>query len=533
MVLDVGANVDTKAEHLRQFAVMGHFYAQEILGTPAPRIGLLSIGEEEAKGTDFTREVFKVLKATGLNFVGNVEGRDVFNGAVDVVVCDGFVGNVLLKSAESLARADRAHAARGAPAHVAHQARRPARASRRSRASSDRTDYAEYGAAPLLGVKGGCFIGHGRSNAKAIRNAMLRAVEFCAAELDTQDPRQDRRAARRRRAARVSRRPAAPQRGGLNGERSRPFVFPGQGSQKVGMGKAWAEALRRGARGLRRGRPRARLPLSRALLGGPGRRAAAHRQHPAGDPDRSRSPIYARARGAGSARLTWSPGTASASTRRWSPPARSRLADAVRLVRRRGELMQEAVPVGVGAMAAILGLDAEPGARQSPRRPPATQVCAVANYNCAGADGDRRPSRRRSNARSRLAQGARRASATLLLPVSAPFHSPLMAPARAGLAPLLAAVPLRDPRMPVVCNVDARRSSTAPTSRDALVRQIDGPVRWVESVELHARTSSASRRFVEVGPGRVLTGLVKRIVTDAASHLGAAIPRRCASCSRA
>ncbi|HEY8021737.1 MAG TPA: phosphate acyltransferase PlsX, partial [Thermoanaerobaculia bacterium] len=103
VLLDVGANVDTKPAQLREFAVMGHFYAQEVLGTPSPKIGLMSIGEEEGKGTDLTREVFKVLKKTGLNFVGNVEGRDVFNGHADVIVCDGFVGNVILKSAESLA----------------------------------------------------------------------------------------------------------------------------------------------------------------------------------------------------------------------------------------------------------------------------------------------------------------------------------------------------------------------------------------------------------------------------------------------
>jgi glycerol-3-phosphate acyltransferase PlsX len=103
LLLDVGANIDTKPVHLREFAVMGHFYAQEVIGTPSPRIGLMSIGEEEGKGTDLTREVFKVLKTTGLNFVGNVEGGDVFDGSVDVIVCDGFVGNVVLKSSEALA----------------------------------------------------------------------------------------------------------------------------------------------------------------------------------------------------------------------------------------------------------------------------------------------------------------------------------------------------------------------------------------------------------------------------------------------
>jgi glycerol-3-phosphate acyltransferase PlsX len=103
VVLDVGANLDSKPEHLRQFAVMGHFYAQEVLGNASPRVGLLSVGEEEVKGTGLTKEVLRVLKTTGLNFIGNVEGGDFFNGKADVVVCDGFVGNAVLKAAESMA----------------------------------------------------------------------------------------------------------------------------------------------------------------------------------------------------------------------------------------------------------------------------------------------------------------------------------------------------------------------------------------------------------------------------------------------
>jgi glycerol-3-phosphate acyltransferase PlsX len=182
VVLDVGANVDSKPEHLRQFAVMGHFYAQEVVGTTAPRIGLLSIGEEEAKGTGLTREVFRSLKTTGLNFVGNVEGRDVFNGEADVVVCDGFVGNVLLKSAESMAELIvsmmREELSRTIRARLGGWLALPA-----FQAFKRRTDYAEYGAVPLLGVAGGCFIGHGRSNARAMRNAIQRAVEFAQAEL--------------------------------------------------------------------------------------------------------------------------------------------------------------------------------------------------------------------------------------------------------------------------------------------------------------------------------------------------------------
>ncbi|HSF41664.1 MAG TPA: phosphate acyltransferase PlsX [Thermoanaerobaculia bacterium] len=183
VLLDVGANVDVKPVHLREFAVMGHFYAQEVIGTPSPRIGLMSIGEEEGKGTDLTREVFKVLKTTGLNFVGNVEGGDVFNGSVDVIVCDGFVGNVVLKSAEALAefilKMLRTEIEATPRAKMGYLMAKPAFDRFRQR-----TDYSEYGAAPLLGINGGCFIGHGRSNARAMQNAIRRALEFSSAQLD-------------------------------------------------------------------------------------------------------------------------------------------------------------------------------------------------------------------------------------------------------------------------------------------------------------------------------------------------------------
>src|SRR4029079_4325158 len=102
IILDVGANVDSKPAYLREFAVMGHFYAQMRLGLEAPRVGLLSIGEEEGKGNELTKETFRVLKETGLNFMGNAEGRECFNGTTDVIVCDGFIGNVVLKASEAL-----------------------------------------------------------------------------------------------------------------------------------------------------------------------------------------------------------------------------------------------------------------------------------------------------------------------------------------------------------------------------------------------------------------------------------------------
>jgi glycerol-3-phosphate acyltransferase PlsX len=182
VVLDVGANLDSKPEHLRQFAVMGHFYAQEVLGTASPRVGLLSVGEEDVKGTGLTKEVFRVLKTTGLNFIGNVEGRDFFNGNADVVVCDGFVGNAVLKAAESMAslfgKMLRQALQKSARTKLGAALAKPAFDELKRQ-----LDYAEYGAAPLLGVRGGCFIGHGRSNPRAIRSAVRRAVEFCAADL--------------------------------------------------------------------------------------------------------------------------------------------------------------------------------------------------------------------------------------------------------------------------------------------------------------------------------------------------------------
>lgn len=182
VVLDVGANVNAKAAHLRQFAVMGHFYAQGIVHTPSPRVGLMSVGEEEGKGTDLSREAFKVLQRTGLNFIGNVEGRDVYSGTVDVIVCDGFVGNVMLKSSESLASylagLMRQELTSSWRARLGYWLARPA-----FQTYKQRTDWNEYGAVPLLGVRGGFFIGHGRSKARAIRNAIKRAVEFCEADL--------------------------------------------------------------------------------------------------------------------------------------------------------------------------------------------------------------------------------------------------------------------------------------------------------------------------------------------------------------
>jgi len=177
LLLDVGANPDAKTSHFREFAVMGSIYAELVFGKRKPSIGLMSIGEEDSKGTASTKEAFKVLKETGLNFVGNVEGRDVFNGTVDVIVTDGFTGNVILKVSEALAEMVenllREEIKRTLQASVGFLLSKSA-----FRRFKQRLDYSEYGGAPLLGVKGCVIICHGRSSAKAVKNAIRFAAEF-------------------------------------------------------------------------------------------------------------------------------------------------------------------------------------------------------------------------------------------------------------------------------------------------------------------------------------------------------------------
>ena len=182
LLLDVGANPDIKTPHFKEFAIMGSVYAELVFGKKNPSIGLMSIGEEDSKGTEQTKEVFKTLKDTGLNFIGNVEGRDVFNGAVDVIVTDGFTGNVILKVSESLSemveKLLREEIKRTLQASVGFLLSRDA-----FRRFKQRLDYSEYGGAPLLGVKGCVIICHGRSSAKAIKNAIRFAAEFARQNL--------------------------------------------------------------------------------------------------------------------------------------------------------------------------------------------------------------------------------------------------------------------------------------------------------------------------------------------------------------
>ena len=178
LLLDVGANSECKAHHLVQFAIMGDAYSRSVLGTTRPSVGLMSIGEEEAKGNDLTKEAFPLLRQLEyINFVGNVEGRDVFSGLVDVIVTDGFTGNVMLKLSEGLTEAMLAMLKRELTATAVTKAGAVLAKPAFNRIKK-RLDYSEYGGAPLLGVSRIVVIGHGRSNARAIRNAIRSVKEF-------------------------------------------------------------------------------------------------------------------------------------------------------------------------------------------------------------------------------------------------------------------------------------------------------------------------------------------------------------------
>jgi glycerol-3-phosphate acyltransferase PlsX len=183
VLLDAGATVECRPQHLLQFAVMGSVYARLSLGIDRPRVGLLSIGEEETKGNELTKEAHRLLKGTALNFIGNVEGREIYSGVADVVVCDGFTGNIVLKTSEGLVDAVDALLSESlqdtVPGRIGYLLAQ--RAFRRFRR---RVDYSEYGGAPLLGVGGLTIVGHGRSSARAVRNAIGMAARFASSEFN-------------------------------------------------------------------------------------------------------------------------------------------------------------------------------------------------------------------------------------------------------------------------------------------------------------------------------------------------------------
>ena len=183
-LIDVGANIETKPVHLLQYAMMGDVYFRYILRKNRPSIGILNIGEEETKGTEYIKEAHQLLNKSRLHFVGNVEGRDIFNGTVDIVVCEGFVGNVVLKVSESIAdvigKLLKQELKRNYLTMMGAFFAKPAFDRLRQE-----VDYSEYGGAPLLGIDGTCIIGHGSSNERAIKNAIRVASEFVKYEINS------------------------------------------------------------------------------------------------------------------------------------------------------------------------------------------------------------------------------------------------------------------------------------------------------------------------------------------------------------
>ncbi|PKL51507.1 MAG: phosphate--acyl-ACP acyltransferase [Nitrospira bacterium HGW-Nitrospira-1] len=179
IMLDVGATVDCNSQNLLQFALMGSTYCRLVLERPDPKVALLSIGEEDTKGNEVTKEAFKLIKKSKLNFIGNIEGKDIFSGKADVVVCDGFIGNIALKISEGLAETILKMLKREilgvSTGRIGYLMMKPA-----IKNFKKRTDYDEYGGAPLLGINGTSIISHGRSSTKAIKNALRVAADYAA-----------------------------------------------------------------------------------------------------------------------------------------------------------------------------------------------------------------------------------------------------------------------------------------------------------------------------------------------------------------
>ena len=177
VLIDAGANLHCKPYNLLQFALMGSTYCRFILGRSEPKVALISTGEEDTKGNELTKETFKLLKEADINFIGNIDGKDIFTGEVDVIVCDGFTGNVILKTSEGLADALikmlKKEVANLTAGRIGYLLLKPA-----LKNFKRKTDYDEYGGAPLLGINGTCIISHGRSTAKAIKNAIRVAADF-------------------------------------------------------------------------------------------------------------------------------------------------------------------------------------------------------------------------------------------------------------------------------------------------------------------------------------------------------------------
>ena len=423
---------------------------------------------------------------------------------MDVIVCDGFVGNVVLKSAEALAefilRMLREEIAGSPRGKLGYQLAKPAFDRFR-----ERTDYSEYGAAPLLGLNGGCFIGHGRSNARAIQSAIRRADGVLQRPARPQDPRQARRAAQPGGAlswATTARRPKPDESDRDPGRRRSRSSFPARARRRSAWARRGPTPRPRPAQTFEEADEALGFPLSRLCWEGP--------EEELNLTANTQPALVAAAIAVHRALAVLAPELAPVAMAGHSLGEYSALvaagalgfADALRLVRRRGELMQEAVPVGEGAMAAIIGLDAETIAAIAAEATEGDEVCAVANLNGPAqtviAGHKAAIDRAVALAKER---GARKAT---LLAVSAPFHSPLMRPAREGMA--AAARGDRVPR-PAGAGGDQRRRRSG-DHRGRGPRRPDPPDRQPGALGRVGALDGGAlgvETFVEVGPGNVLS----------------------------
>ena len=525
ILLDAGANVDCKPTQLYQFAVMGSVYAQGILGRPNPSVGLLSNGEEEGKGNELTRETDKLLRDAPIRYIGYVEGRDLFNGKVDVVVCDGFVGNVALKACEGVAEA------------AGTLLREKIESSWRAKLGLllakpvlkdlvSTFDYRDTGGAPLLGVAKVCVISHGSSTPRAIRNAIRQAEVYHRQDVNArieakleqavlrvaeapppEEPEDKRLWTQLTRRLRKSRKPEPePDRSEPEAPAARvALLFPGQGSEYVGMGKALAGAHPIVTETLAEASEAAGFDVAEVCFQGPSERL--HSTEIAQPAILALSISVARLL---EQELAIRPvalvghgvGEFSALVQADALP----FLDAVRLVRDRGRLMQEAVPNGDGAMAAIVGLDRD-SVEALCGEAAQSDILQIASENAP----EHAVISGHASAVERALELARKAQArrALLLPSTSPLHSGLLEPVSTPVGELLARAGIRAPAVPVISSAHGRPFTTVEDIRAGLELQLMHPVRWSEALG-HLREAAVDVA-IESGPGSFLAGTVRRI----------------------